>query len=62
MTLRFVLIPLFCAMTGYTYRAVRRKIQDGVWIQGVHWRKSPDNRIQIDLENYTKWVEGSKVG
>ena len=62
MTLRFVLIPLFCAMTGYTDRAVRRKIQDGVWIQGVHWRKSPDNRIQIDLENYTKWVEGSKVG
>ena len=54
---RYVLIPLFCAATGYTEKAVRRKIQSGVWLQGQLWRKAPDGHIVIDMEGYTKWVE-----
>ena len=54
---RYVLIPLFCAATGYTEKAVRRKIQSGVWLQGQVWRKAPDGHIVIDMEGYNKWVE-----
>lgn len=54
---RYVLIRLFCASTGYTEKAVRRKIQSGVWLQGQVWRKAPDGRILMDMEGYNKWVE-----
>jgi hypothetical protein len=64
---RYVLIPLFCAVTGYTEKAVRRKIQSGVWLQGQLWRKAPDGHILIDMEGFHRWVEqqtlpGSKSG
>lgn len=55
--IRYVLIPHFCAATGYTDKAVRRKIQSGVWLQDKVWRKAPDGRILIDMEGYNKWVE-----
>lgn len=55
---KYVLIPVFCALTGYTDKAVRRKIQDGKWIQGKHYRKAPDGHITINLEEYYEWVEG----
>jgi hypothetical protein len=55
--IRYVLIPHFCASTGYTDKAVRRKIQSGVWLQGQVWRKAPDGRILINMEGYNKWVE-----
>lgn len=57
---RFVLIPLFSQITGYTEKAVERKIAEGVWVCGVHYRKSPDGRIHIDLQEYNKWVESSR--
>lgn len=50
--LRWMLLPLFCALTGYTEKAVRRKIEDGVWLQGRHFRKAPDGRINVDLQAY----------
>ena len=56
--LRWMLLPLFCAMTGYTEKAVRRKIEDGVWLQGRVWRKAPDGHVTIDLQAYYRWVEG----
>jgi len=58
---RYVLIQKFSEMTGYTDKAVRRKIESGVWIEGVHYRRSPDGRIQIDMDAYQRWVEGSKT-
>jgi len=56
--LRWMLLPLFCTLTGYTDKAVRRKIEEGIWLQGRHYRKAPDGRITIDLQAYYSWVEG----
>lgn len=56
--LRWVLVPLFCTLTGYTDKAVRRKIEEGIWLQGRHYRKAPDGRITMDLQAYYAWVEG----
>jgi hypothetical protein len=54
--MRFVLICKFCEMSGYTPKAVERKIADKVWRQGHEYRKSPDGRIHIDLDGYDKWL------
>jgi hypothetical protein len=56
--LKWVTIPKFCELTGYSPGAVAKKLQRGVWLQGRVWRKSPDGRIQINLEEYEQWVEG----
>jgi hypothetical protein len=56
--LQYVLVPVFCLLTGYSEKAVRRrKIGDGVWIEGRHHRKAPDGRITMDLQAYCRWVE-----
>lgn len=55
--LQWMLIPMFCSLTGYSEKAVRRKIEDGVWVQGKHYRKAPDGRITMNVQEYYKWVE-----
>jgi len=57
----YVTIFKFCDDTGYTVKAVRRKIEDGVWIEGKHYRRSPDGRIHINVIEYVKWVESSSL-
>jgi hypothetical protein len=59
--IKYALIPLFASVTGYSVKACQRKIEDGVWIQGVHYRKSPDGRIHIDMNAYYAWVSGEKL-
>jgi hypothetical protein len=56
---KYLLLPLFSAVTGYTVKACQRKIETGVWREGQHYRRSPDGRIHMDLEEYQKWVEAS---
>lgn len=53
---RYVKIPLFCAITGFTEKAVRRKIEDGEWRRGEHYIKVGAS-ILMDMEAYYKWVE-----
>lgn len=45
-------------LTGYTQKAIRRKLEEGVWLEGVMWVKAPDGRILIDMEAYTRWAKG----
>lgn len=55
---RYVLIPLFCQLTGYSEKAVRRKLEERVWREGKQYRRAPDGRIIMDLLAYEKWVVG----
>lgn len=55
---RYVRIPVFCAITGYTERAVENKMREGVWREGQEYRRAPDGHILIDLHAYYRWVEG----
>jgi hypothetical protein len=57
--LKWMLIPLFCSLTGYSDKAIRRKIETGVWLQGKHYRKAPDGRITMNLQEYYDWVESA---
>jgi len=54
---RYVLLNLAAQMTGYTVKAMERKIERGDWIEGKVWLRAPDGRILIDLLGFQKWVE-----
>lgn len=54
---RYVRLPRFEQLTGYTQKAVRRKIEEGVWIEGREYKRAPDRHILVDMEGFGKWVE-----
>lgn len=58
--IEWCLIPVFCQLTGYSDKAVRRKIASGVWIEGRQYRKAPDGHITMNMREYHKWVEGTQ--
>lgn len=57
---RFVRIRLAAEITGYTEKAIRRKIEEGIWREGAEFKRAPDGNILIDMENYEKWVESPR--
>lgn len=54
---RYVLLSVANAITGYSVKAMERKIERGDWPEGKLWRRAPDGHILIDLMGYQKWVE-----
>lgn len=59
MTPTYVLIPKAAELTGYTPKAIERKIERGQWREGVEWRRAPDGRRLISMAGVAKWVEGN---
>lgn len=55
---RLVRLPLFETVTGYTVKAVQRKIESGAWREGREYRRAPDGAILVDMEGFYKWAEG----
>lgn len=56
---RYVLLPLANTVTGYTVKAMERKIERGDWIEGKVWRRAPDGHILIDLVGYENWAKSA---
>lgn len=54
---RYVLLPVAHLVTGYTVKAMERKIERGDWQEGKVWRRAPDGHIIMDLQGYHRWVE-----
>lgn len=52
----FVTIPLAAAITGYSVKAIRRKIEDGKWVQGREYVKAPDGHVLIAMKGYSQWA------
>jgi hypothetical protein len=57
----YVTVPLAAQATGLSEKAIRRKIEDGKWIEGREFRRSPDGGIFISMEGYKRWVEKAAV-
>jgi hypothetical protein len=53
----YVTVALAAMITGLTEKAIRRKIEEGKWIEGREYRRSPDGGIFISLKGYQQWVE-----
>jgi hypothetical protein len=58
-SLKWVTVKKLAELTGYSDPAIKQKISRGQWPEGLLWRKSPDGRIHVNLEEYQKWVEGT---
>lgn len=61
-----VLLRAFCNertvhYRGYTEKAARRKIEDGVWLEGKVWCKAPDGHVMIIMDGYEAWAAGERV-
>lgn len=54
---RYVRPAKFEELTGYTSKAVERKIASGVWREGKEYVKAPDGNILVDMQGYYKWAE-----
>ena len=57
-SIRYVQIGKFAELTGYTDKAIRRKIESGA---SVFFEKAPDKKILIDLRGYELWVRGNNT-
>lgn len=53
---RYVTIALAAAMTGYSVKAIQRKIEGGTWLVGEVCIRAPDGRLLIDMQAYERWV------
>lgn len=54
----YVRIPLAAAMTGLSEKAIRRKIEEGKWLEGRQYVRR-DGEVYISIRGYTQWVEGA---
>jgi len=53
----YVSVAMAAALTGLTEKAIRRKIEQGRWLEGREYRRAPDGGIFISLTGYQQWVE-----
>lgn len=61
--LPYLRINAFSAASGLTEKAIRRKIEDGIWVEGREFKRAPDGCLYISIKGYAAWVEkGSKSG
>lgn len=54
---RYVTIAGAATAMGLSEGSVRKRIERGIWLERVHYRKAPDNRIYIDLKAIEAWIE-----
>jgi hypothetical protein len=54
----YVRIPLAAAMTGLSEKAIRRKIEEGKWLEGRQYIRR-DGEVYISIRGFTQWVEGA---
>jgi hypothetical protein len=59
MLMPYVTIKVAAEATGLTPKAIRRKIEEGVWLEGREYRRGPDGHIYVSIEGFAKWVEGA---
>jgi hypothetical protein len=53
----YVTISLAAMITGLSEKAIRRKIEDGKWVEGREYRRSSDGGVFISIKGYQQWVE-----
>jgi hypothetical protein len=57
----YVTVRLAAIITGLSEKAIYRKIEDGKWVVGREFVRSPDGGIFISLKGYERWVARAGV-
>ncbi|NIC28237.1 excisionase [Serratia plymuthica] len=58
---KWVRIERAAELTGYSRTAIYDKISKGVWPEGKIWRRAPDNRKLVNLEEFDRWAESKPI-
>lgn len=58
--MNWITIQKLSELSGYTVPALRMKMERGVFIEGVHYKRAPDGRIHFNIKAYEAWVNGEK--
>jgi len=53
----YVLLRKAAEITGYSVKAIERKIERGQWVEGREWVKAPDGRRLVSIKGYEQWVQ-----
>lgn len=53
-----VTVRAAAAQTGLTEKAIRRKMEDGIWLETIEYSKSPTGQVFIDLQAVARWQRG----
>jgi hypothetical protein len=53
----WVLLTHWSKYTGYSRDAFNGKVRAGIWLEGKHWMKSPDGKIQVNWRAIQEWKE-----
>ena len=56
---RYMVLSLWSEKTGYSKHAFHGKKNAGIWVEGEHWVKSPDGKIQVDWRAIEEWIESN---
>ena len=46
--------------TGLTEKAIRRKIEDCIWLETIEYSRTPTGQIFIDLQAVARWQRGQR--
>jgi hypothetical protein len=57
----YVTINRAAELIGLTQKAIRRKIEEGVWLDGREYRRGSDGRIYISIKGFSAWVEAGSM-
>lgn len=52
----YVTVELAAAVTGYTVKAIQRKIESGAWLEGAEFVRAPDGRTLVSMQGYCRWA------
>lgn len=53
-----VTIRRFAELSGYSEKAVRRKIERGDWLEGFEYHRAPTGGVTIYLPGFNRWAQG----
>lgn len=56
-----VTINKLSQMTGYTAGALRKRIERGILVEGLHYVRGPDSRILVSPQAFNAWILGTIV-
>ena len=57
----FVTLNVAAVATGYSVKAMRRKMERGIWLEGHEYVRAPDGRILFSVDGYERWAKGLRV-
>lgn len=52
-------ISAFCQETGYSEKAIRHKIDGGVWAEGCEYVRAPDGHLLVDTAKFDAWARSA---